>query len=515
MYLYNDKKQLHQWDLNQKVIVVNELIKEVHFTNASLGKALVVEVVDRTANIPNILLQEAWDIKAYGYCGECVRESLVINVIPRAKPEDYVYTETEIKRYETLEAEIVELKDAVAANSADIEALKQGVVVDDINPVFAENSWETIAEVARKGVAQNYWKVGDYKMLTLGETVKLNPTNTLEVGWVDWDIVYQGIYGNDYGTVLYFRDWEKFSSLLGGKAGRYIIECPNSYFGNPFVIYRVEEENNVEIYRGTRESMGVDITDITESPDRWELEVEAETIEMQYPLQIIGFNHDKVIEPYQYGKQKAGLTLQLGCSRSQFGDTQPSLYDGSINGIMTEKGYFLSPNRVNADLTIGKGTNWADGGFRLALQNMFDNTEIAPYLVTVQKYTSQFYNNNNHWEAPMITEDKVFLLSEFEMFGRKLQAPAIEGDYYEFYKDGNSKFMWHKDMLNGKSNLGLLWLRSAQAEQVNGKLDDSNSTCCCYLDDNRKTTNTLNYAPSAAGNATEARLGFISPCICI
>lgn len=108
MYIYNDKDSLFQWDLNQKVVVENELVKEVHFSNASTTKALIVEVVDGMANIPNILLQNTWDIKAYGYCGECVRETLIINVIARVKPDDYIYTETEIKTYENVIAQVEE-----------------------------------------------------------------------------------------------------------------------------------------------------------------------------------------------------------------------------------------------------------------------------------------------------------------------------------------------------------------------------------------------------------------------
>lgn len=105
MYIYGNKEVLHQWDLNQKVVIENKAVEVVQFTNG-VGKVLNVDVIDGMANIPNILLQQTYIIKAYGYCGECVRESLNIVVLARKKPDDYIYTETDVKTWEDLEQEI-------------------------------------------------------------------------------------------------------------------------------------------------------------------------------------------------------------------------------------------------------------------------------------------------------------------------------------------------------------------------------------------------------------------------
>ena len=57
------RNYLYQWDLNQKVIVVdNDSVNEVHFANEGQNdNALTVEVKEdskaRYAEIPNILLQ--------------------------------------------------------------------------------------------------------------------------------------------------------------------------------------------------------------------------------------------------------------------------------------------------------------------------------------------------------------------------------------------------------------------------------------------------------------------------
>lgn len=123
MYIYGNKKHLYQWDLNQEVVVEDSAVKYVHFSDATTGNALVTEVVDGKANVPNILLQNAFDIKAYGFCGECVREEIVINVKSRVKPDDYIYTETEIKRYDDFEKDISDLQDKISVSDKNISSI--------------------------------------------------------------------------------------------------------------------------------------------------------------------------------------------------------------------------------------------------------------------------------------------------------------------------------------------------------------------------------------------------------
>lgn len=101
---------MYQWDLNKQIEVSNSEVKEVHFSNALTATALKVEVKNGYANVPNTLLQEPLDIDFYWCCDDCVVEAGKIDVIKRAKPDDYIYTEEEIKRYEDLEKRIKKLE---------------------------------------------------------------------------------------------------------------------------------------------------------------------------------------------------------------------------------------------------------------------------------------------------------------------------------------------------------------------------------------------------------------------
>lgn len=358
MYIKDNKKQLYQWDLNQKIVVENELVKEVHFSNPTTG-ALVVIVEDGMANIPNILLQEAFDIKAFGYCGECVRETLTINVIARAKPEDYVYTETELKTWEEYGKQIEELEER-------IEDLEKPPYRPTIDSHFANNDWETIAWVAKHDNPANYWKVGDYKEVT-----------------------------------------------IGGKT---------------------------------------------------------------YPIQIIGFNHDKVTNNFSYGKEKAGLTLMIGCTRGVYGDNRVGVYDRNIStlSLSTSDNHIHSPNKIAADGSItAEGTNWANGGFRNYLNYHFNSAlpyEVRKHIVGVDKVYSNFFSAKNYYREMGTMSERFFLLSEYEMYGEQLVTKAPEGEQYEIFKIGKSKLIITPEIL-AKINSGAtgiaysrLWLRSVASK---------------------------------------------------
>lgn len=126
-YIFNGREAFYQWDINQKLIVNDKTIAEVHFTNASSKTAYVCEVREedglRVVDVPNILLQEEWAIKAYGFCeiDNCTKYYKCFDVISRAKPTDYVYTETEVKRWEDAEARIYAAEERVNEACASVE----------------------------------------------------------------------------------------------------------------------------------------------------------------------------------------------------------------------------------------------------------------------------------------------------------------------------------------------------------------------------------------------------------
>ena len=103
-----DGKHLYQWDRERVLVVLDETIDEVHFTNDAVTQAIKKEVYDldgqRLVDIPAVLLQCACILTAYAYkCEGEAREYTYIHeqfkVIARKQPDDYI-PEAEHEKWE-------------------------------------------------------------------------------------------------------------------------------------------------------------------------------------------------------------------------------------------------------------------------------------------------------------------------------------------------------------------------------------------------------------------------------
>lgn len=102
--IQDGRKSFTQWDLNRKIIVEDDSITQVHFTNSNrIGEnALVCEVVDNVVNVPNIILQGYGTIFVYGCDSNYTKYIEAFDIIRREKPDSYIYTETEVLNYNNL-----------------------------------------------------------------------------------------------------------------------------------------------------------------------------------------------------------------------------------------------------------------------------------------------------------------------------------------------------------------------------------------------------------------------------
>lgn len=113
------KSFLYQWDAGRILIAEHKNLQEVHFAHKNDAKALTVKATAAgdavEANVPNILLQSAEDIMVYLVFrddnGIETRKAVKIPVIARPKPDDYLYTETEVLSYWTLSKRIDEIEE--------------------------------------------------------------------------------------------------------------------------------------------------------------------------------------------------------------------------------------------------------------------------------------------------------------------------------------------------------------------------------------------------------------------
>ena len=134
--LKDGPKIFRQWDENRKLEVLDSRCTQVHFANANSELALVCPVVEekgiRVVEVPNILLQEALELVAYltqtDADGRTTLYTARFPVLARKQPENYVYTPTQVLRYEVLEQRLQELEKCTVRTINGIPADTQGNV---------------------------------------------------------------------------------------------------------------------------------------------------------------------------------------------------------------------------------------------------------------------------------------------------------------------------------------------------------------------------------------------------
>ena len=244
MKIEGGRLSFYQWDINQRLLIDNEEIEEVHFSNAYSANALVCEVYvengSRLVNVPNILLQADLTIKAYGCCNECVREEESYLVMPREKPEDYVYTETEVKRYEDLEARIEKLEKSGAVSSVNGKTGEVKLTASDVGAVKKTGDTMTGALIGTN--------------ITLGSTINTT-TNKLTIHRKVSDTQYiSGSVGSSnsnlrVSNVLFTRSGS--GSGYTTNSNNIDIGANNTTFSKPILFTTAEAKED------TRESLSV------------------------------------------------------------------------------------------------------------------------------------------------------------------------------------------------------------------------------------------------------------------
>jgi hypothetical protein len=106
--IVDGREYFYQWDLDRQLTVEDNSIAEVHFCNRTDDCSLVVDVTDGIANVPNIILTNSFDVRVFGYDGKATLHEKTFKVKPRTKPADYVYVETEARKFDELMAKAEE-----------------------------------------------------------------------------------------------------------------------------------------------------------------------------------------------------------------------------------------------------------------------------------------------------------------------------------------------------------------------------------------------------------------------
>lgn len=92
--IYDGRTSFWQWDTKQKLIVLDESVTEVHFSNRNMEHSIARDVYtlegQRVCNVPDIILQLPRNLVAYACADGKTLKSVKFAVIKRPIPDDYV-----------------------------------------------------------------------------------------------------------------------------------------------------------------------------------------------------------------------------------------------------------------------------------------------------------------------------------------------------------------------------------------------------------------------------------------
>ena len=160
---------------------------------------------------------------------------------------------------------------------------------------------------------------------------------------------------------------------------------------------------------------------------------------------IIGFNHNTE-------KEGNGIAFQ-GFKTAQTGGTDVCLVDSGYNSLHTSGTWF---NMNNSQSNAG---GWQASLMRKNVMPLIKSAFPAD-LKAVIKPSTIFTTQGSGNGACTATEDDVFLLAEYEIFGSRSKASTQEPNYlkqYSYYSAGNSKVMYKH---NATSSAARWWERS-------------------------------------------------------
>ena len=97
--IYDGRTNFWQWDRKQKLIVLDDSINQVHFSNRnmthSIPRNVYVENGIRVCNVPDDLLKIPRNLIAYAYSDGATVKSIKFAVVRRPMPSDYVSDQSE------------------------------------------------------------------------------------------------------------------------------------------------------------------------------------------------------------------------------------------------------------------------------------------------------------------------------------------------------------------------------------------------------------------------------------
>lgn len=209
--ILNDRNCFYQWDRNQKMIVENDGITELHFSVSGQDHAYCMPVYEensmRVCGVPNVLLESHGNLTVYGWIDEYTRTHYVYRIIERKMPNDFVPT-SDIEKWSELEERIEDLEEK-GVNEEQIAKAVNDYLTN--NPVESGSSAKisevTLLSSGWVGTASPYSQEVNIEGATENSQVDLTPSVEQLAIFYEKDLAF--VTENVNGTVTVFAIGQK------------------------------------------------------------------------------------------------------------------------------------------------------------------------------------------------------------------------------------------------------------------------------------------------------------------
>ena len=120
--IYDGRTSFWQWDTKQKLIVLDDSVTEVHFSNRNMEHSITRDVYtlegQRVCNVPDVILQLPRNLVAYACADGVTKKSVKFAVIKKPIPDDYVMEKEEDidEKFTEIDIALEELNEKKADN---------------------------------------------------------------------------------------------------------------------------------------------------------------------------------------------------------------------------------------------------------------------------------------------------------------------------------------------------------------------------------------------------------------
>lgn len=438
--LENGRKHFFQWDTGQRLIINDNTVIEAHFCNRTDDCSLICEAYTdggkRVVDVPNILLQDDWDIRVYAYCGNYTKIEERFEVVKRTRPADYVYTETQVKSWDVMEERVNNTLTSIERLGEELSSAESMRQVAEDERVIAENE-RVMAEEARADEyndSMNAWGTSVYTAVNSAksatakaETATENANNAITA------LLAYAIVCDKTGMVVNINDAMSTPIKVGETYFSNVSDFTIHVIGKNFIPYANTDVEEIEYSNSTGTKTKVKGYIVSLPPGKYVasgeykpnyssgvhiycMKIDKDNKILQSSQRIIaGANKLQAEIEIESGERLliyngSSASQNLSYSKTQFGKVNLMVSTADVDTTFEE--YSGASYDIHIPATIANGVyDWGSGNIKDLDTGTVYTTDAHP--ITLKYQYNNLWSNGGETHIQYIADTKLYIDNKF------------------------------------------------------------------------------------------------------